>query len=120
MATGFAPSETPYENPDGSASWPEQGAVEIFYHDCPSELATWAARSLRPQHWTITREVTPLRAFPHVPVTYVVAREDRTLSPDYCRRIARERLGVDPVEIDGGHSPFLSRPAELADLLLAR
>lgn len=118
--TGFVPSETPYENPDGSASWPARGAVDLFYHDCPPALAAWAARSLRPQHWTITREVTPLRAFHDLPVTYIVAGEDRVLAPDWCRRLARERLGVEPIEIDGGHSPFLSRPAELARLLLAR
>jgi hypothetical protein len=28
------------------------------------------------------------------------------------------RLGVDPLTIDGSHSPFLSRPAELAALLV--
>lgn len=27
---------------------------------------------------------------------------------------ARERLGVDPIELPGGHSPFVGRPAELA------
>jgi hypothetical protein len=31
--------------------------------------------------------------------------------------MSRDLLGVEPVELDGGHSPFLSRPAELADVL---
>jgi hypothetical protein len=30
---------------------------------------------------------------------------------------ARERLGVEPVEIDGGHSPFITRPMELAGII---
>jgi hypothetical protein len=33
------------------------------------------------------------------------------------RRIARERLGLEVDEIDGGHMVALSHPGELADLL---
>jgi len=33
------------------------------------------------------------------------------------RRVARQRLGITPDEIDGGHTPALSRPAELAERL---
>jgi hypothetical protein len=32
-------------------------------------------------------------------------------------RVARERLGIIPDEIDGGHTAALSRPRELADRL---
>jgi hypothetical protein len=32
-------------------------------------------------------------------------------------RVAHERLGADVVELPGGHSPFLSRPRVLADVL---
>jgi hypothetical protein len=31
--------------------------------------------------------------------------------------MSREQLGVEPVELDGGHSPFLSRPDELAEVI---
>ena len=33
--------------------------------------------------------------------------------------MSRELLGVEPIELDGGHSPFLSRPAELRRSVLA-
>jgi hypothetical protein len=39
------------------------------------------------------------------------------VDPDRSRRVANERLGVAPAELPGSHSPYLSRPAELADLL---
>jgi hypothetical protein len=39
--------------------------------------------------------------------------------PGFLRRVARERLGITPDEIDGGHTPALSRPRELADRLEA-
>jgi hypothetical protein len=34
------------------------------------------------------------------------------------RQATRERLGIEPVEIDGGHFPHVSRPEELAGLLV--
>jgi hypothetical protein len=40
-------------------------------------------------------------------------------SAAWARRHARERLGIDADEIDGGHYITLSRPRELADRLLA-
>ena len=44
--------------------------------------------------------------------------EDRALSAEMSA-VTIERLGVDPLTIPGSHSPFLSRPAELAELLVA-
>jgi hypothetical protein len=35
------------------------------------------------------------------------------------REVVRERLGIEPDEIDGGHCPALSRPRELAARLEA-
>jgi pimeloyl-ACP methyl ester carboxylesterase len=117
METGFVPSALTTGVADGSASWPEQGAVEMFFHDCPPALAHDSARRLRRQHWLVTAETTPLRAWPDVHSAYVVTTEDRVIAPAYQRRLARDRLGVEPVEIASGHSPFLSHPAELAALL---
>jgi hypothetical protein len=37
----------------------------------------------------------------------------------WARRHARERLGIDADEMDGGHYITLSRPGELADRLAA-
>jgi pimeloyl-ACP methyl ester carboxylesterase len=39
------------------------------------------------------------------------------ISPEWSRRIAADVLGVEPVELPGGHSPMLSHPVELADAL---
>ncbi len=35
----------------------------------------------------------------------------------WMRAVVRERLGMTPDEIDGGHCPALSRPGELAERL---
>ena len=117
ISTGFEPSEHPIEHPDGGVSWPEGGAVEVFYQDCAQDLARASAQRLRKQHWRITQEVTPLRRWPEGPVAYIVCTDDRVVSRGYSTRAAREQLGVDPIEMAGGHSPFLSRPRDLAKLL---
>ena len=114
LDTGFRPSESPVENADGSVSWPEQGAVEMFYHDCDPDLAAASARQLRPQRWRITQEVTPLRTWPAVRSAYIMCADDRAVPRAYSARAAREHLRVEAIEMPGGHSPFLSRPKELA------
>jgi Alpha/beta hydrolase family len=115
--TGFQPSEAPVTHPDGTVSWPERAAVEIFYHDCDPDIAIASARKLRPQHWRITQEVTPLHEWPAVPAAYIFCADDRAVSPAYSSRAARAQLHLEAIEMPGGHSPFLSRPAELANRL---
>lgn len=92
-------------------------ATELFYHDAQPAVARWATARLRPQCYRVMSEVTPLVEWPDVACRSIVCREDRALNPEWARTAARERLGVDAVEIDGGHSPFLTRPAELARLI---
>jgi pimeloyl-ACP methyl ester carboxylesterase len=53
-----------------------------------------------------------------IPSTYVVAVHDRTIRPEWQRRMARERLGVEPVELASGHCPNVSQPDRLAALLV--
>jgi hypothetical protein len=54
---------------------------------------------------------------PDLPSTFVLPREDRTLRAEWMRRAATERLGVTPVEVDGGHCPHTSRPEVVANVL---
>lgn len=50
---------------------------------------------------------------------YVVCARDAAIQPDWQRHLARDVLGVEPLELDSGHSPMLECPGELADLLEA-
>lgn len=104
---------------DGSTSWDPAAAVGVFYADCEPLLAAATAARLRRQCWTPTRIAAPFTRWPDAESRYVVCADDRALVPDGERRLARELLGVEPVELPGGHSPFLSRPAALADVVLA-
>jgi pimeloyl-ACP methyl ester carboxylesterase len=105
---------------DGSAfGWDKEGARETFYGDCSDELVEWAAAQLRPQPLAPVIEpiYLPNLAAANLPRSYVVCLRDRSFPPRPSRLQAR-RLGVQPLTIDTSHSPFLSQPALLADLLL--
>ena len=104
-------------HPDGSSEWPPEAAIEAFYHDCPPDRARWAASRLRRQTWKPFDEPSPLTAWPDVESVSILCRDDRVVSPDWSRGISEQRLGRPAVEIDGGHSPFLARPAPFAGLL---
>jgi pimeloyl-ACP methyl ester carboxylesterase len=91
--------------------------VALFYQDVPPELAAEALRRGRGQAETPMRQPWPLTTWPEVPTRYLLCRDDRVFPAEFVRRIVRERLGITADEIDGGHTPALSRPKELADRL---
>jgi pimeloyl-ACP methyl ester carboxylesterase len=92
-------------------------AREVLYADCDDHSATEGVERLRPQAQTPYAEPCLLDAFPETPATYVVCAEDRLVNPDWSRRIAHERLDAELIDLFGSHSPFLSRPDELAAVL---
>jgi pimeloyl-ACP methyl ester carboxylesterase len=104
------------DNGDGTASMPVETALELFYEDCPRDIAEWAVGLLRPQGWKASSEPLPLESWPPVPMTYIACQGDRTLTIDFQRTIAKTH-GMDLVELPGSHSPFLSRPSDLVDIL---
>lgn len=101
----------------GETRWHREAAASWFFADCPADVAAWAASQLRGQFWTIGQEVSPMKAWPSVPTSYVLGKNDPVINPDWSRRISRCVLGVEPIELDAGHSPFLSTPAALARAL---
>ncbi|GGK69475.1 alpha/beta hydrolase [Sphaerisporangium melleum] len=93
--------------------------IDLFYHDVPPELTAEALKRGRDQSETRLAEPSPLTTWPAVPTKVLLCRDDRLFPPAYLRRVAEQRLGITPDEIDGGHTPALSRPAELAERLAA-
>lgn len=102
---------------DGSSSWQPEAAVPVLFPDSPPDLAAEAATRLRRQCWRVSQERTPLDHWPDVPTEYVLCAGDGVVNPAWSRWAAVELLGSLPRELPGDHSPFLSRPADLADLL---
>lgn len=93
-------------------------AEEFLFHDCDPETLSWAVTTvdlLDTSH--LVAEPLPLDTWPAVPVASIVATEDRTLSPEWSRRMCRDVLGVRPLEIRSGHCPHVSQPAAVAEML---
>ncbi len=115
-APGEAPGEwwtnTGYESGAGGGD-----VITTFYHDVSPALAAEAVERGRGQSETPTREAWPLDSWPDVPTRFLLCRDDRLFAADFLRRVVRERLGIEPDEIDGGHCVALSRPKELAERL---
>jgi pimeloyl-ACP methyl ester carboxylesterase len=113
-AENLAAGEIPAAD-DQVLSW--ERAKAGFYHDVDDEVARHAWERFRRQSFTVMTERTPLEVWPEVPATYIVATEDRAVGQEWSRRRAME-IGADLIEVEGSHSPFYSRPGELADILV--
>jgi len=72
---------------------------------------------LRRQAQTPQQEVCPQIDWSAWPISYVYALDDRVVNPRWVEREVPGRLGVRPIPLPGGHSPFLARPGELARVL---
>lgn len=94
-----------------------EDVVAAYYNDVPPELAAEARRRERAHPSPASRKPWPLRAWPDVPTRVLACRDDRLFPPSFLGRVTRERLGIVPDEIDGGHCVALSHPWELADRL---
>ena len=91
--------------------------AEVFAHDLPAELAAELPAHLRAQSGTPFEKPWPLDSWPHVPTRFLLCRDDRFFPAPFQRRVVRDRLGITPDEMDGGHLPALARPDELVGWL---
>jgi pimeloyl-ACP methyl ester carboxylesterase len=118
--TGWEQARREQANRDGRPAGGDLDAAAEFFHDVPPDVVAEAlARGERAQSGAPFEKPWPLEAWPGVPTRALVCRDDRFFPLDFMRRVVRERLGITPDEIDGGHLPALSRPRELVDRLEA-
>ena len=119
-APGEAPADywanTRYED-EARESFDDE--IALFYQDVPPELASAALKRGRVQSEARMQDPWPMPVWPDVPTRVLLCRDDRLFPAAFLRRVAQQRLGITPDEIDGGHTPALSRPKELADRLEA-
>jgi pimeloyl-ACP methyl ester carboxylesterase len=114
----------PYATSADGHSWyysDFNAARETLYHDCALQDAEWAFARLTPQSIEVCDRVpvsVPEFWKADLPRSYIRCTLDRALPKEFGdSHIAR--LGVEPLMIATSHSPFLSRPADLALLLTA-
>jgi hypothetical protein len=104
----------------GLVSVDREVAADVFYDDCPPEVAEDAVARLVPEAVAPRRtpaELTDDR-YGRVPRVYVETVNDRALPVALQRRMYAALPCREVVSIASGHSPFLSMPERLADRLL--
>lgn len=103
---------------EGRRGWvDEELARSHLYGDCDERTASTVFTRLRRQSLAPYTFPCSLPAYPDVDTSYIVCAEDCMVSPAWSRRIARDWLSGDLIELPGSHSPFYSRPKVLAALL---
>jgi len=107
----------PPEGADGTSAWEPQAATIAMY----GRLQVAAARALaaRLQPMAQPPDSFPLAAPPPIPMALIYAADDEFFEPAWERFMARELLGIEPIEIPGGHFPMAEDPEGLAALLEA-
>lgn len=89
-----------------------------FFHDVPAELTDFAIGNGKPQADRPFGDTCRFSGWPATQV--IIGRDDRFFPAGFQQRLARERLGVEPDLVPGGHLVALSHPVELVDRVVAR
>ncbi|MCK9894484.1 alpha/beta hydrolase [Frankia sp. AgB32] len=90
---------------------------ELLYSDAEPPVAAAAAARLRPVGRLLFRGVPERIAWRQRASTYVICADDRVVHPDLQRAMAHR--ATHALEWPGGHSPAVTRPDALADLIAA-
>ena len=90
-----------------------------FLHDVPPDVAAAGEPYQRPEAAAVFRSVCDFAGWPAIPIRVVAGADDRFFPAAFQRRVASERLGVEPDVLPGGHLIALSQPAALAAYLLS-
>ncbi|HSS80381.1 MAG TPA: alpha/beta hydrolase [Gaiellaceae bacterium] len=105
----------PPRDAQGRIVWDPDAAIAAMYPRLPEETARRLAQRLRPG--AVAAGEYPLAEHPDVPTALILASYDEFFTPEWERFVARELLGIEPIEIPTGHFPMVEDPALLTDLL---
>lgn len=96
---------------------PSAEPVPAFYHDVPADWARKAVGLLRAQSAkAFTGELTRA-SWRTIPSALIVCDDDRSMPGLFIERAVTEQMVEVVRHLPGSHSPFLSRPRELAELV---
>ena len=110
---------------DAPSQWERIAATpdrQVYGADMDDATANWFFAQLTPsEHRPYAPPRTPVyvsRLPAAVPVTYIVQTRDESFAPELQRRMLANLQDPEVLEIDAGRNSMISRPAQLADLLL--
>ena len=114
-----------YPSPLGAALVPDAAGFlyvdvakyhEVLAGDIPTRLTRVMAVAQKPIHGSVLAHSVPAAAWRTIPSWYLVAQDDRAISPDLERFYAK-RMKAKTSEIKSSHLPFVSHPQKVAALI---
>jgi pimeloyl-ACP methyl ester carboxylesterase len=102
---------------DGYLLLTEKGILEDFAQDLPLEEKSTLAATQGPTHNSIFTATITKAAWREKPSWYVVASNDRTISPEYEKHAAAQ-MGATTITVPASHVAMLAKPNEVAALIL--
>ena len=116
-ATGSGPARVAAAERCG---YPVEFDVQTYFlHDVDPAVAAAGEPFQRPEADAVFTSACDFTAWPDVPVHVVSGAADRFFPVEFQQRIARERLGVEPDVLPGGHLIALSQPDAMSKYLAA-
>jgi hypothetical protein len=97
---------------------PADHARAVFYHDCPEPLVEDALSRLRPIPLALLSSAVRLTGrAASIPRHYIECTQDRALTLAQQRQLAAAGAPLTTHSLESAHSPFLSMPDQLAQIL---
>jgi len=103
---------------DGFTNLSEEAFLKYFANGVAHDKAEVLYAVQEPTAASLFGERTTVAAWRSRPSWYAVSKLDQTISPDLERFLAK-RLKATTVELEAGHLSLVSRPREIAGLILA-
>lgn len=117
--TGFHEAKRERDRRDGRDADAPFDPLFEFFHDVPQPVIdeAWAQGEPR-QSEAVFNSTCDFARWPAIPARVLVGRDDRFFPVESQKHVARQRLGIAPDEMPGGHLVALSQPAELSARLI--
>ena len=97
---------------------PEFDVATYFLHDVPPDVAAAGEPYQRAEANAVFESVSDFTEWPSIATRVLSGRDDRFFPVEFQRRVAKERLGLTPDVIAGGHLLALANPEGVAKYLL--
>jgi hypothetical protein len=94
-------------------------ATYFLFHDAPLPVLRNALESVKTFDLGVIYREVSIHDPRAIASTYLVPTADRTVRPDWMLRVARSRLGIEPVTLNAGHNCYAAFPARVADVIEA-
>ena len=116
--TGWAAAQKAAATARGYST--EFDAETYFLHDIPPEVAADGENHQRSEASAAFESECHFTRWPNIPIRVLIGAADRFFPLEFQRRVARERMRIEPDVVAGGHLLALANPAGVADYLLRR